>query len=1609
MALTNTKTITFDSNSLTTSKPDFSQGSTIKGLKYYNNFENIEFSSSVYGYVQVDLTYSGTSLYAGVSFGTEGSTFSVGIDGIDGLFFPFPDGVFDEYDIKLTSGVKKTVYIILNGDTNKVTDKLKIRGSVGIKAGTSLSTNTIKVDYECTIHPLYSYQMGLHVYSPYDAIFTPKLTTFLYSKDIITSWTSNTRVWATATFDTPALQYYYGYGNYVYKVGGPVRRSFGTKEKYEVVQTLWRSIWGKPPIVTKVDIGPTDFYNSGDDTIDACVNVILTKAGIITNVIDKTTLVLPTKYKYYMGYDASNKQTSNDSFFTKYVFAESKFYPITGLQHMMYRLISGYIRSTGFNIDPSGQIVPLLAAGLPLLAAGLVSALPSLNAAISSFFISGGPFGQWCVGLLTGAAGGASAFAVLGLIGLIIGVIYALTKKIRKTLQESCKKFLTEYTTSPYIETGKSISRTSDMTQKNNGYYCDGVYFYTQSGTTVTIKELSSTNSLISEDPVQRLFQYSLAADDPTIVKQINKLMLLPYTSGIPIEYTSGTTYYSTAITTTVPITDCAELAVIPTGITYTLPSGYTTSRVSQIDADNLANATLTSISSQISGSFNYSEMLSDVNLGTIDSFFTHEIKVETTPTVANCYYDNTNQLGLTVGKKVFYDHMGRYEAMNGYYAITGSTYYRTFYKLVNGSVSDIFNMQTSGSITVTGTTSNILSVITTNLDYSSNWYFTSLSTSDITIKVNNILNQRCFDPNSLYAESYLVRGFYKPTADLFYLYNDNYSNVTTTEAKAGIYKPIVEWLYEPTFVYYPGLTLNINIQEICLPSTEYSSSLFGFNVLGSLNGFDTPLYNAVSLTVNVYKNNDGFGNVLVHTYNVVTESDKDTYVSYDGFVQTTDIISLIQIMSIDSVNPNGKMTYAIGTFTNCLNPTPTPTVTTTKTPTPTQTRTPGATPAITPTQTPTQTRTPGATPAITPTQTGTPGATPAITPTQTPTQTKTPAATSAITPTQTPTQTKTPAATPAITPTQTGTPAITPSPTSPYFPNATYLVFTYNFGTNQGTDLDTQTALVVPTSDGPLGFFNGSGNLDSTYIHWGGDNTSPTGVEAVYVDINPLKSAFPAMTEIDLTCKALWYSTKTGGVINMDMTAYSGGTMSRVNFGFVNTGGNLLGSYRFPDVTIVGPASQNPSDLECVGTYTYNINTGYMSKIPCIEITPTQTPTQTPSSTILIPTPTPTPACSTIIGYNIYFESTSADACAELIKVGYIMSSDTGDINNATRIYSGSDCVNLITGSGYYHQGGSSIYRYWDGTIGAFTSSGTCPTPTPTPTQTKTPAATSAITPTPTPTQTKTPGATPAITPTPTAFPTPTAAPSRVSITLGRLGGSATALCGLTPAGADTVATGWIEGTWSVGWVGTVYAYSTGTNLFTSVYSSGDWATYPSPSTFTYTVTISSGSYLSSWSICPTPTATPASTPASTVTPTPTRTPAPVGSGYYNCGYGCQYYTYDPGCSICSLSDVSISVANTSTDLSIGSVTVNGTIRGGNYPVLSGQSTISVTPYTGSQTVVVYINSGVGINQRVTITDSNGVFQCSNFDATGSYSFFGVNLSNTQTVYVKAENGICP
>ncbi len=1249
MPLSNSHVFNYQNSDFTsgTATPSYSSPSSknfTKGLVYVNKSKTLELLSSDYGYVTFDITYSGSAPFAAVTFSTSNkSNISIGFD-LDDIFNPLIEGTPYGYDVKLQSGIKKRIYVIVNHDDNITTNLLNIHTSIGKNNGTNVGNNSITVEYDCTL-PLYKFNSGMHVYSPYDAANSPRLTTTLYSRFADpNSWVGK-KIWSTADFSHPAYPYYYSPNGYtkVFKVGNTLDRAYGTKEQYTVEQTLWRSIRGKDPIISKQDLGPQKWENTSDDSTDGCVDVLMSKVGIVTQEITKSSLVQPSKYKYLLGYNSTSKQSSNDKFFNKFVFAQEKNYPITGIRHAIYKLSAGFIRGIETNIGLKPEDGLTIGTGIP---AGLGAIAGILDLAFDGIFTSwvaqGGPFGQWVAKILVAkllpflTVGGAIV-AVLAIIAII-----SLFANQTKVISQICTRLLHHYSNSPYILSGNSLYRNKSLTTLNNGYYCDGVYFYTQTGGSIVSKELSSTTSLTDESPaIKTAFEYSLDGDNPTYVTKIDRLLILPYLSGIPIEYSSGSVYYSAPTSQIVNIYPKGGLSTVssPTK-NVSLDASSSISFTSQAEADNLASSSLgtiiTFVTGSASSSFSYSSPLTGSALGGFQSAFTHDIKIENTPTLSDVYYNNIDNNGLTIGKTLYFDPLGTLPALNGFYATGSSTYYRTFYQVSSGSVIDIYNMSASNSTTASNSSGSSISVVTSSLNYSSNWYYHSIGLSDVFDFAIQSTSPN-FNVNNLYATSSIRAGFVSGStiisgsvsqsfnAEDFRLYNTNFTGSSNSDALSGYYKPLIEWPGGNVFSYSRNQNLSIDIEEICYPSSSFSSSLYGFYIVGKTGSLYSPLYNEVKLTTKVYKDVSG-SNSLVATYGVTSSADSvKTYIPYGNEIAADDDITLIEIFSIDSPNPTGRVTYVTGSFINCLRPTPTATPTPTVTPTNTQTPTVTPTPSITNTQTPTNTVTPSVTTTQTPTGTKTPTPTPTITqtPSITPSQpsgsiiespTPTPTQTPTVTPTTTGTPTPTPTPTPSFTPTNTITPTLTPTNTQTQTPSVT--------PTNTQTPTPSITASPTPSIT-PTKTSTPTPSVTPTQTQTSTPPTTPTNTPSVTPSITPSKSTIsksilvsnPNASTYD-ACAITTGNTKyiditwsiTNGLIIYDDTRLTTKTYNS------NPGGYT---------TIISGANKYIVTFDSSGNVdTVTDCTTLPTQTPTPSVTPTQTPTVTPTKT---QTPTPT------------------------------------------------------------------------------------------------------------------------------------------------------------------------------------------------------------------------------------------------------------------------------------------------------------------------------------------------------------------------------------------------
>jgi hypothetical protein len=860
----------------------------------------------------MEVSYSGNIQYASVAFYTEnGEDVSVGKNFTDLFLISNKNVILENIVLGNTTSGTKTFYIVVNPNQLNKSRFLTIEVSVG--ALSAPTSSSVTLSYECPT-PINVYTTGLHVYSAYDARpGSSVLTTKLYSFVPIDQWVVNTVVFMNPTLKDPALPYYYGYGTKVYKVGGEFDRAFGTVLSY----TVRKKLFGKPKITTNTD-GPRLFTGNTTNSSEACVIPFMEDVGVIKQILNVSSLPQPQLYRYYMGYDPTNKTLSNDSVFSKYSLATQKHEPIVGSTHALEKMSQGIV--TGYlsflKFDTYTALISAWGLGVAYLTRDAI--YNKVAESVTEFLLDKliGPFLEKVIGIAITTAVTKTILAVLSGLGYLV-LAYSLYKLLFKfiTIQinEPCKVFIHHFTTTPYINVGSILYRTPTPSVRNTGFFCDGVYYYQQTGTatnaTVTLKEVSCTNALLSEDPLQYSRQCSLHADVPTLVVEKTKLIVLPYTSGKPLPFCGGTTiFYNTEVSQVVTNTCCALETC--NSFTIRIPAAQEYSCISQADAQLKAQTKLTKAVQLAQAQGVYVTPFEESRIGTLDAYFTHQLKIEDIPTEVTVYYDST-LTGAVVGKPLYFDSSGCNKVLDGYYAVSGTTPYRKFYHTTNGVIDAIYDM-TSSSSTTTTTGQPIL---TTNKDYSSNWYLTGVSENELVVYSQTIGNSRTFDPNSLYTSPAMKKGFIKtPTTKNNFQIFTNFVSTTHAEAESGAYQPLVDWITQEPFYYNRARTISLNLLEsdYCNNPTTVTR---GFYIIGKESNVEVSTLNQVSLTINVLTTNGA----LVTTLKVKTSpSTPRTFVPYGTSVPTNTPISTLEIKSIDSPNPQNNITYTVGTVTMC-------------------------------------------------------------------------------------------------------------------------------------------------------------------------------------------------------------------------------------------------------------------------------------------------------------------------------------------------------------------------------------------------------------------------------------------------------------------------------------------------------------------------------------------------------------------------------------------------------------------------------------------------------------------------------------------------------------------
>lgn len=932
-----TITLNFNSVDYTSNKPTYGLKENYNSnAKFVNKTEVLRFDNSIYGIVRITISFTGNIDYGSVYFSNPNGGKVSSSTNIDGAYTTTSSVyVKDNIFYQNKSGGTTTYYVIVNSDPLTQSDSLFVSIALG-KDTLAPSSSSVTIDFDCIV-PIYKYTTKLHVYSPYDARDNElsKLSTILYSRISIDNWNVGTKVYNDELFGLPALPYFYGYGQNVYQVGDVIDRSYGFKTEYTIKSRLINTIFkSKPKITSKTSISLT--YDPVIETSEACVTPLINRIGEITKIILSSSLLQPTQYRYYLGYNNTIKQESNDSVFTTYDFGEKKHIPITGSMHAINKVIQSItVYSTYW--DPG--ILNAIKSGLASLPLLFPLLFPSFAEKVGE--VVGSFLWDYLLGPLEKVV--TSIFGELTLpsivipgwvpivaaISAIIYMIYQLFKTRTEVLKEPCRQFLHHFTNTPYIELNCLLSRDKNLTIFNNGYYCDGVYFYQQTGSGIISKELSSCYTRTSNDPVMYENVYSLQADNPTLVTDFLKLMVLSYTSGNPMPKCGGNIYYSTYMSYDVTSSICCELEIcLPYKVEF--PSGMEWSCISVEDANLKLKERFDSAVAFMENKAQFNDLLPENDLGDLIAIFTHELKIENNPTLTGFYYDKRITETPNIGTKLYFDPCGCNKVLDGYYAVAGEKIgisdYLVFYHAVNGAVDRIYYMQSSNSTTTT-TSEPILK---TYLDYSSNWFLNGINSAVLSNYTYGIETNRQFNPNSMYNYNsnnnnnpLMVKGFINNLTKLedntWAPINDfkKYTGATEsqiTESNTGWYIPLIDWIDKDPFCYYKAQTITLNTEEVC----DYlikGSTLRGFNIVAVDSSLIlTPTINEVNVTAHIYAN----GNGIIASYNCTTSaSNAKTFIQFDNQIGKNDVINNI-VLEILQPNPINKISYNPGTFTSC-------------------------------------------------------------------------------------------------------------------------------------------------------------------------------------------------------------------------------------------------------------------------------------------------------------------------------------------------------------------------------------------------------------------------------------------------------------------------------------------------------------------------------------------------------------------------------------------------------------------------------------------------------------------------------------------------------------------
>ncbi|MCC9066393.1 DUF5977 domain-containing protein [Flavobacterium piscisymbiosum] len=135
------------------------------------------------------------------------------------------------------------------------------------------------------------------------------------------------------------------------------------------------------------------------------------------------------------------------------------------------------------------------------------------------------------------------------------------------------------------------------------------------------------------------------------------------------------------------------------------------------------------------------------------------------------------------------------------------------------------------------------------------------------------------------------------------------------------------------------------------------------------------------------------------------------------------------------------------------------------------------------------------------------------------------------------------------------------------------YMVIKYKWAPGAGVDLDTFTGFVntgISTLDKKwVGF--GLGNeiptsaiAQDSYIMWGGDIQDVTGTETCLINFKKVKEVYSNLNDVQIRMAGVWWVSKASGNIDVEITTFLGGTMTKEGKDIINNDGDQVQQLNF-------------------------------------------------------------------------------------------------------------------------------------------------------------------------------------------------------------------------------------------------------------------------------------------------------------------------------------------------------------------------------------------------------------------------------------------------------------